>query len=136
MPYITDKRYIALIAYISRSIHHILEALTVHDCICRDRYRSCYLLERKIAAMSEYLSVLVRNDDVMCKGWLYTVLNIIFAMLFILRSRTATCELDISIQGRRQLRKSGGANSTIARCLHFSVIRMGSRGTFVLCTAS
>ena len=64
-------------------------------------------------------------------------------------------------QGRRQLPKSGGGGGLIAQLyaaegqcievcsadqsarstekkfhLHFSVIRMGSRGTFVLCTAS
>ena len=33
-----------IIAYISitfRSIQHILEALLVHDCVCRDHHRSC-----------------------------------------------------------------------------------------------
>ena len=38
---------------------HSVEALLVHDCVCRDRHRSCYLFERKITAMLEYLSVLV-----------------------------------------------------------------------------
>ena len=38
--------YIALIAYVAITfcpIQHILEALLVHDCVYRDRHRSCYL---------------------------------------------------------------------------------------------
>ena len=30
------------------SIQHILEALLVHDCVCQDRHRSCYLHTPKI----------------------------------------------------------------------------------------
>ena len=36
---------------------YVLEALLVHDCICRDRHRGCYLHKRKIAAKLEYPSV-------------------------------------------------------------------------------
>ena len=53
------------IALIAISIQHILEALLVYDCVCRDRDRSCYLLECKIVAMVEYLSVLVRILEMM-----------------------------------------------------------------------
>ena len=35
--------YIALIAYVAITFQHILEALLVHDCVYRDRHRSCLL---------------------------------------------------------------------------------------------
>ena len=44
--------YIALTTYVAITfcpIQHILEALLVHDCVYRDRHRSCYLQKREFS---------------------------------------------------------------------------------------